>query len=256
MGDQNEQNFETSGSSFRLSSRPIVSSGTVASDETAELPRSYGQSIVVAIARDPESLFVYWDIDWSQIFGGIVPRDRKVYLRVYGDDGSEVNRMTVEPLAQSCDVRVSQPGTSFRIDIGYFNHDQMWHSAGVSDVVSTPPDKIGLLDPGDFALIPFHITFQRLTELFRDTTSGEGSLTRSLARLQEKVSRADGCSAFTPGEHEIFRAMKASVSEGIFAPRIEFDPAEEMRLQKKLESILGFGATSPKRPFGESSRTF
>ncbi len=205
MGDQNEQNFETSGSSFRLSSRPIVSSGTVASDETAELPRSYGQSIVVAIARDPESLFVYWDIDWSQ---------------------------------------------------SYFNHDQMWHSAGVSDVVSTPPDKIGLLAPGDFALIPFHITFQRLTELFLDTTSGEGSLTRSLARLQEKVSRADGCSAFTPGEHEIFRAMKASVSEGIFAPRIEFDPAEEMRLQKKLESILGFGATSPKRPFGESSRTF
>ena len=262
MSNQDKRNFETAGESFRVSSRPVVSSrvsaedsrenrGSGAGEGIGELPRSYAQPVVFAIARDPESLFVYWDIDWVQAFADGAPAERKVYLRVYGDDSSEVNRMRIEPLGQSCDVRGLQPRSSFRIDIGYFDHDQSWNSVGTSDVVTTPPDKIGTLAPGDFALVPFHMTFQRLTELFRKTTRGEGSLTGSLARLQEKV--ANDHSSLTAEEYEIFRAMKASTSERISAPRVELDRASEMRLQKKLESILGFGATSPKGPFGGSS---
>jgi hypothetical protein len=219
--------------------------------EPEHLPRSYGDSILFAIARDPTSLFVYWDVDWSSAFNGLAAQDRKAHLRVFDSNGAEIKRIDIEPLANSCDLSVGQPRSSFRIEIGYFDRERAWHALGASETVNTPTDKIGTLAPGDFALVPFHITFQRLTQLFRAGKNPEEPLTQSLARLQEKASRSDEANALTPEEREVFRAMKVSL--GSF-PKPEFDRSSEMRLQQKLEQVLGFGRGSPSSPFGGSSR--
>ncbi len=261
MSNQEEVESDGISSSFLISSRPVVSRGTEAEDSPRRendnlglLPRSYGQPILFAIARDPNSLFVYWDINWSDAFASAPPLDRKVYLRVYDTEGSEVKRITVEPLANSCDVPVAQPRSSFRIEIGYFDPEQMWRSVAASENVNTPSDQIGPLAPGDFVLVPFHITFQRLTELFRATASRNEPLTQSLARLQAKALNSEEGDSLTTEEAEIFRAMKASISGNTRFPKGEFDRASEMRLQKKLEKILGFGVSSPTSSFGDSSR--
>src|SRR2546428_10736413 len=250
MSNQEEVESDAISSSFRISSRPVVSRGTEADDSHRRendnlglLPRSYGQPILFAIARDPNSLFVYWDINWSDAFASAPPLDRKVYLRVYDTEGSEVKRITVEPLANSCDVPVAQPRSSFRIEIGYFDPEQMWRSVAASASVNTLSDQIGPLAPGDFALVPFHITFQRLTEMFRATATGNEPLTQSLARLQAKALNSEEGDSLTPEEAEIFRALKASISGSTRFPKREFDRASEMRLQKKLEKILGFGVS-------------
>jgi hypothetical protein len=110
------------------------------------------------------------------------------------------------------------------------------------------------LSAGDFALVPFHVTFQRLTELFRATHIDEGSLVQSLTQLQEKSLHPAQFGALAPAEREIYRAMKASISERTYLPRRPLDPTGEMRLQKKLEGVLGFGARLSSSSLGGSSR--
>lgn len=242
---------------FRLSRGPVVAgeSAVVADHEQLQsLPRTYGKPVVFAIARDPKSLFVYWDIDWSNAFRTATPRDRKATLRISDANGSEIDRIAIEPLAGSVDVPVTKPASSLQVEIGYFDPQQDWHSLGKSDPVIPPSDKIGALAPGDFALVPFHITFQRLTELFHATKRSDESLTQSLARLEEKTADPAGRNALTAAEQEVYRAMKAGTSERKYIRRAEFDRADEARLQKKLERIIGFGSSSPANGFAGSSR--
>jgi uncharacterized protein DUF4912 len=257
MNAREENTVNPTDSSFRLSGSPVVDAkenrdgGT---EISSELPRSYGQSIVFAMARDPNSLFVYWDIDWPQVFAAVVPADRKVYLRLRDDKGAEVSIVSVEPMSKSHELNV-EPGTSYRVEMGYFDQTQSWRAVGESEIVKTPTDKMGKLSGGDFALVPFHITFQRLTELFRATRIDEGSLVQSLTRLQEKSLHPEQYGSLAPEEREVYRAMKASVSEKTYLPRVPLDRGSEMRLQKKLERVLGFGARASSNSLGGSSRS-
>jgi hypothetical protein len=257
MNAREESTVGTTDSSFRISSSPVVDSEEDRPGETevfADLPRSYGQSTVFAMARDPKTLFVYWDIDWPQVFAAAAPADRKVYLRVQDDAQPAVSETAVEPMSRNCEVTV-EPGGSYRVEIGYFDRNQAWRCVAASELAQTPTDKMGALSPGDFALVPFHITFQRLTELFRATRIDEGSLIQSLSRLQEKSLHPEEYGALAPEEREVYRAMKASVSERTYLPRVPMDRVDEMRLQKKLESVLGFGARPSSGSLGGSSRT-
>ena len=257
MKPREENAIETAGSSFQISRTPVVDFKENRSSDTelfADLPRSYGQSIVFAMARDPETLFVYWDIDWPQAFAVAAPANRKVYLRLKDDAGAEVDLIPVEPLSRNCEIGVG-PGNSYRVDMGYFDQTQSWRSVGISEVVETPTDKIGTLSAGDYALVPFHITFQRLTELFRATRVDEGSLVESLTRLQEKSLHPEEYGSLAPEEREVYRAMKASVSERTYLPRVPTNRTDEMRLQKRLESVLGFGARPSSSSLGGSSRS-
>lgn len=258
MNTREENVTSAADSSFRISSSPVVDSQENRTGEAevfADLPRSYGQSIVFAMARDPETLFVYWDINWPQVFAAAAPANRKVYLRLQDDKGAEVNLIAVEPMSKNCEVNV-EPESSYHVDIGYFDQTQTWRSAGASEIVQTPANKIGSLSAGDFALVPFHITFQRLTELFRATRVDEGSLVQSLTHLQEKSLHPEEFGSLAPEEREVYRAMKASVSERTYLPRVRADRVDEARLQKKLESVLGFGArVSSGDSLGGSSRS-
>lgn len=256
MNAREEQAHDTTSSAFRISSSPVVDfeeNRTAEAEVFAELPRSYGQSIVFAMARDPEMLFVYWDIDWPKAFAAAAPANQKVYLRVQDADGAEVDLIPVEPMSRNCETGV-EAGRSYRVDLGYFDQIQTWRSVGVSEIVETPADKIGVLSVGDFALVPFHITFQRLTELFRATRIDEGSLVESLTHLQEKSLHPEEFGALAPEEREVYRAMKASVSERTYLLRVPTNRTDEMRLQKKLESVLGFGARPSSSSLGGSSR--
>jgi hypothetical protein len=255
MNAREEGALETAGSSFQISNSLVVDSKENRERDAevlADLPRSYGQSVVFAMARDPKTLFVYWDIDWPQVFAVAAPANRKVYLRVRDDAGAEVSFIPVEPMSRSREVNV-ESGSSYRVEMGYFDQTQTWRCAGASEIVQTPTNKMGALSAGDFALVPFHITFQRLTELFRATHIDEGSLVQSLTRLQEKSLHPEEYGRLAPEEREVYRAMKASVSTRNYLPRIPLNQADEMRLQKKLESVLGFGARGSSDSLGGSS---
>src|SRR5437899_13094737 len=82
-------------SGYRISNGPVVrfarSHPKLPNDlpEVVELPRVYRAALLLAIARHPRPLFVYWNIDWYSIFENTPPVDRQVHLRVYRSHGSE-----------------------------------------------------------------------------------------------------------------------------------------------------------------------
>lgn len=255
MNAREETTVNPVNSSFRISPAPVVEPEGNRSgkpQDSRDLPRSYGQSVVFAMARDPSTLFVYWDIDWPKVFAAVKPADRKVYLRLRDADGAEISFTPVEPMSRSRELN-THAGKSYQVEMGYFNQIQDWYCVGKSDVVETPTDKMGTLSAGDFALVPFHITFQRLTELFRATRTDEGSLVQSLAHLQEKSLHPEVFGSLAPEEREVYRAMKASISERTYLPHVVTNRADEARLQKKLEKVLGFGAGPSSSSLGGSS---
>ncbi|MDQ6656306.1 MAG: hypothetical protein M3Y80_10895, partial [Verrucomicrobiota bacterium] len=106
--DPTEQPAGDSGE-FIVSAQPVIADApvnTAAEDasEREQLPRSYGSQMLWLMARDPQTLFACWDIDWLKAFAGDPPRDQKVHLRVRTGAGVEEASMPVEPMSGSCYV--------------------------------------------------------------------------------------------------------------------------------------------------------
>jgi hypothetical protein len=103
------------------------------------------------------------------------------------------------------------------------------------------------------ATLPFHLSFQRLVDLFR--ASRGDALATILSRLQSRALTPEERALLTPEEWEILKAMDCSVAE-LETARRDFAPREDdSLLRKRSEAILGFGGTSPSGGFGGSSRS-
>jgi hypothetical protein len=174
---------------YRISNGPVVRLGrsdpSLPSDlaEVVELPRVYGEPLVFAIARDPRTLFVYWIVDWSTIFEHTAPVDRQVHLRVYRENGDEEASEAVEPLAGNYYLTISDPRDKYRVEIGYYRPREVWNSVATSELVTMPPERVAERTDVDLATIPFHLSFQRLIDLFR--CSNSNALSEIVSRLQQ-----------------------------------------------------------------------
>jgi len=242
---------------FRISNGPVVRlaegdpGGEVDLGGLSELPRVYGAPILFAIARDPRTIFTYWNIDWQSIFAKAAPVDRQVHLRVLKNDGTQETSAAVEPMAGHCYVTVSRPRNVYRVEIGYYQPEAVWNSVATSDEVATPPDSVTENLDVDLATIPFHLSFQRLIDLFR-AANGD-ALTEIISRLQRRALSDEDRDLLSAEEWEILRAMNLSLDELDAARRAFIAHANEAAFRKRAEAILGFGSSSPAGGFGESS---
>jgi len=253
---------EEGGASFVLSSRPLVpvespreaSSRSRDYDDLGELPRSYGRPVLFGIARDPHTLFAYWEIDWPEIFGNNPPADRKVHLLVFSEDGSEETRVAVEPMAGSDCVAVTQARSSYRLELGYNEPAGVWNSVASSELIETPPDEVSESASIDVATVPFHLSFQRMVDAFRASKYDGEALVEIVGRLQERADDPAE-SALSDDDRELLRAIDWSLSETHSIQRAHLrQSADAFATRQRIESILGFGASSPRNGFGGSSR--
>ena len=241
--------------SFRVSADPVVENGhtsELATDEIAAddaLPTSYASPTLYLMARDPHSLFAYWDVDWTEAFREQKPRDRKVHLRVTRSDGAEETSLEVEPMAGSCYIDVTSGDESYTADLGYYEPAGVWNSVAISIPVATPPDSVEQAEAPDFATVPFHISFQRMIDMFRVSKHENESLTDMLAALRERAASDVGSAAMTEEEREIVRAIDDAVAQSPQPPAAAESP--DLWVQQNLQRILGFGArtTSPEAGF-------
>jgi hypothetical protein len=242
---------------YRISNGPVVrlakSDSELPADllDAIELPRVYGAPLLFAIARDPRTVFVYWNIDWTSIFEKSAPVDRQVHLRVYRSDESEEATTAVEPMAGNCYLTVSEPGEKYRVEIGYYQPKESWNSVARSEVVAMPTDRPTETADVDLVTIPFHLSFQRLIDLFR--ASNTEALSEIVSRLQKRAVSDEDRARLSPEECEILRAMNLSVDEIDTARRAFRERSNGAALRRRAEALLGFGASSPSRPFCESS---
>ena len=238
------------GAEFILSSQPIVSTeqreraAVVDYENLGELPRSYGGAFLFAIARDPHTLFVYWDIDWATTFGGTPPVDRKVHLRVLWHEGIEESTAAVEPLAGSQLLPALHARSSYRVEIGYYSPENVWNSVAISAAVITPPDDVAENGPVDVATIPFHLSFQRIVDTFRGSRYDGDALAEIVGRLQHHADSSDA--TLPESERELLRSLESGLSDTSASQRARLRSAPDLfASRERVESILGFGATSP-----------
>jgi hypothetical protein len=239
------------GASFVLSSQPVVAEKG-ATDPAAEedyenlgeLPRSYGSAFLFAIARDPHTLFAFWDIDWATVFGDALPADRKAHLRVLWHEGIEESTAAVEPLAGSCILPVLHARSSYRVEIGYYAPENVWNSVAISAAVITPPEDVAASGPVDVATIPFHLSFQRIVDTFRGSKYDGDALAEIVGRLQHHADTSDA--TLPESERELLRALDSGlpVSQASERERLRNAP-DTFASRDRIEAILGFGATSP-----------
>ena len=237
---------------FRLSGDAILSLAEAERVEfrpdAVELPRFYGRPLLFALARDARTIFVYWSVDWESVFSDAMPVDRQVHLRVQRSEGGEEAIVAAEPLAGNCYISVSTPRATYRVELGYYAPENLWHSVAASDEVTTPPDSVADRANVDLATIPLHLSFERLVDLFRATN--RDGLARIIGQFQERAVSDPGCAELTPEERELLRALDLSLDQ-LQAGRDEFGaPLTAAALRRCAQTILGLGGTSPAGGFG------
>ncbi|MEO5720145.1 MAG: DUF4912 domain-containing protein [Chthoniobacterales bacterium] len=240
---------------FRVSAAPVIPARNGSNREKGEfeLPRSYGVETLWLLPRDPHSLFAYWDIDWKAAFGEESPRARKVHLLVLAEDDSEDAKIEVEPLAGYCIIRVQQADTAYRAELGFADATGAWQVAGRSELVAVPAEAEGRLEPGNFATVPLHLSFQRMLNATRDNMETNHSLTSTLSQLRQRAAAAPADESMSAQQREIIRAIEEAAARHP-APPIPSTPTPDLWAHHRLERIFGFGNSSLNDGFGGSSR--
>lgn len=246
----------TTRTGFRLSDGPLTSQlqdehGAELADP-AGLSPAFGAPLLFAIARDPRTLFIYWNIDWPATFGPDEPKDRQVFMRVIEGDGVEESESLVEPMLGSFYAPVAKPRAEYHVEIGYYPRSGGWRSVALSDSVTMPPASVSENTVVDVATVPFHLSFQKMIDLFCE--SNGDPLAIMLSRIQERALAEDNPEVeLHPEERHIIHAMNLTIRQ-LRDGREPFVPRPDDRvLRKRAEAILGFGSSSPAHGFGGSS---
>jgi Domain of unknown function (DUF4912) len=235
---------------FHISRKPVVPLA-----ETEELHdlgnalglrRFHGSPRLLAIARDPWTIFAYWNVDWPSIFKNAPPIDRQVHLRVHCADGLEEKEAAIEPMAGMHYVTMSQRHRACRIEIGYYQPADVWHSVAMSNEIVIPPAEMSEAEHVDLATIPFHLRFQQLVDLFR--ASNDDALVTVISRFQTRAVRSGKYEKLPPEQRKILRRAGVALSELADARRA-FDQLDSEKLRKEAEMLLKPRATSPSRGF-------
>src|SRR5438552_13693094 len=120
-----------------------------------------------------------------------------------------------------------------------------------SNDVKMPPERAAENVDVDVATIPFHLSFQRLIDLFR--VSNTDALSEIISRLQKRAVTDEDRALLTPEEWEILRAMNLSIDEMGAGRRAFLDRESGAALRRRAEPLPGFAASSSSRGFGGSS---
>ena len=239
---------------FRISRKPVVA---LAEDEKSrtssngpEATRVHGPPRLLAIARDPWTIFAYWDVDWPSIFQNATPVDRQVHLRIHCADNLEEKETAAEPMAGMHYVKVSQRHHACRMEIGYYQPADIWHSVAMSNEIMIPPAEISKTEDIDLATIPFHLRFQQLVDLFG--AANDDALASVISRFQTRAASSGRQDKLSSEERKILQRTGVALSEVADARRA-FNQIDSEKLKRDAEAFLRLSASSPSRAFDASN---
>jgi len=122
--------------------------------ETYELPWGYGESRIVALARDPYWLFVYWEVSEAKKdeirsrFGPKAWEESQPVLRVYDTtsvyfyDSRKAQEIMINDYANNWYINTGEPGHTYCVELGRLRSDGTYIFIARSNLVSMPRDRI------------------------------------------------------------------------------------------------------------------
>jgi Domain of unknown function (DUF4912) len=234
---------------FHISKRPVVPLAENESHDLSnglELPRFYGPPHLLAIPRDSWTIFAYWSVDWPSIFKNATPVDRKVHLRIHCARGLGEKEAAAEPMAEMQHVTLSQRHRTCRVELGYYQPADVWHSVAMSNEIMIPPTEISDAEYVDLATIPFHLSFQQLVDLFG--AANDNALASVISRFQTRAVSSGRYEKLRSEERKILHRTGVALSELADARRA-FNEIDSEKLRNRAQALLEFGSTSPSRGF-------
>jgi hypothetical protein len=221
---------------FQVSDQPVVRAdwATAARAESSSdgLPASYGRDLLYVIARDPKSLFLYWDLNWTPLFAQAGLSPRQVHLRVYREDGSIERTQEINPFRGHCYVDVEAAGTGYYCELGCLEGD-VWTSLVRSGTAATPEASMSEDLSEDFATLPMHLSFQRLIDIFQATKTERTTLANSMAELQENARALQETARGGEGTDSELAALLESARRG------DAPSSEQLAQWKQLGARFG-----------------
>jgi hypothetical protein len=232
---------------FHISRKPVVPlAETEESHDLGNglgLPRFHGSPRLLAIARDPWTIFAYWNVDWPSIFKNTAPIDRQIHLRIHCADGLEEKEAAVEPMAGMHYVTMSQRHRACRIEIGYYQPADVWNSVATSNQMAIPSAEISEAEGVDIATIPFHLSFQQLAELYG---ANEDALADVISRFQMRAVSSESQGKLSSEERKALQQTGVVLSQFANAARA-FNQVDRKKLERQAEVLLKPGGTSRSR---------
>src|SRR5438477_8190763 len=220
-------------SGYKISEGPVTSSLLPGPDveELTELPVHSGKPLLVAIARDPRTLFVCWSVDWPVAFAKGLPADRCAHVRIR-QNGNE-KTVAVEPMSGRCAIEELEPGATYSVELGYYAPPEAWNSVVTGNEVVMPFTSESADQMIDVATVPFHLTFQRILDAFRRSNCDE--LAQTLAQFQERANRTE----LSRDEAEVLRALDLSPEALQNTAATRRSLAQPARLRERGEKLFG-----------------
>ncbi len=180
------------GFSFQISNNPVVETRRAPEQPKAADGKSPDDVAILAddtlhlLARDPRSLFVYWNLDWPGRFAAANLSARPVHLRIFREDEGEETTIGIDPEARFSFVEVSRPEASYRCEMGCFEGDD-WRTLARSATAETPAAAMSENPEARFATVPLHLSFHRLIQIFRVNGVDKVTLSESIADMHAKA---------------------------------------------------------------------
>jgi len=238
---------------FHISRKPVV---PLAEDQESrdlsdglEPTRFHGPPRLLAIARDPWTIFAYWYVDWPTIFKNVAPVDRQVHLRVHSADGLEEKEAAVEPMAGMHYLTMSQRHRACRIEIGYYQPADVWNSVATSNAIMMSSAEVSENEQVDLATIPFHLSFQQLVDLFGVNDEAVAAV---ISRFQTRAVSSARYEKLSSDERKVLQRTGAALSALVDA-RHTFNQIDSEKVKRRAESLLRPDSTSPSRAFDWTS---
>jgi len=225
---------------------PVSGSGVPAFEDLGPLPASYGSKSLFLVARDPQWLFCYWDVDWSE-YPPSRMRDGRVLLKVYdAGTGGEVYSTEVSPDARNWYISAGRGNAAFYSELGFVNEGGEWEVITRSNETRTPSDAISEQVTDTFATVPYHLAFQKMLDLVAPSMHEGESLLSVLARIQGEGHRL----AFVLGQVPEWTAEQRRVLASLLGTDLdqmlsldteEIDRLLRQQLQERLFSESASG---------------
>jgi len=210
-----------------------------------EPTRFHGPPRLLAMARDPSTIFAYWNVDWPTIFKNAAPVDRQVHLRVHSADGLEEKEAAVEPMAGMHYLTMCQRHRACRIEIGYYQPADVWNSVATSNAIVMSSTEVSESEKVDLATIPFHLSFQQLVDLFGVNDEAVAAV---ISRFQTRAVSSARYEKLSSEERKILQRTGAALS-ALADARHTFNQIDSEKVKRDAETLLKSGATSRSRGF-------
>ena len=132
--------------------------------------------------------------------------------------------------------------TSYRLEIGYYQPADAWHSAATSQEIVMPPSAIGKAADVDLATIPFHVAFQQLVNLFE--SDSKIPLAVAISRFEKGMLSSEQSNPLTAADKELLRDLGISLPQ-IAAAWRGFDETDAEKLVKLTRATASIGSDQP-----------